>query len=138
MRITSDLSLDDSEISFSFIRSSGPGGQNVNKVSTAVVLRFDLKHSSLPEDVRERALTLLASRLTSHGVLIIKATSYRTQETNKADALKRLQGMLLRAAKAPKKRKKTKPSYSAKQKRLNEKKLHSRNKSLRQQKFDHD
>jgi ribosome-associated protein len=136
--ITAHLSIEDAEIKFEFIRSPGPGGQNVNKVATAVLLRFNIPESSLPLDVRERLLTQLASRLTLKGDLLIKATSFRTQERNKQDALNRLQTILARAAVPPKKRKKTKPTFSSKQRRLDEKKKASKNKSLRSNKnFDH-
>jgi ribosome-associated protein len=137
--ITAHLSIDDAEIKFEFIRSPGPGGQNVNKVATAVLLRFNIPESpSLPLDVRERLLKQLASRLTLKGDLLIKATSFRTQERNKTDALNRLQTILARAAIPPKKRKKTKPTFSSKQRRLDEKKKVSKNKSLRSNKnFDH-
>jgi ribosome-associated protein len=138
IRIAPHVTLEDAEVSFSFIRSSGPGGQNVNKVATAVVLRFDVRNSSLPEAIRERALQLLASRLTLQGVLIIKAGSYRTQERNKLDAVQRLQAMLQRAVKPPKKRRKTKPTFAAKQRRLDEKKQHSKTKALRRGKIDRD
>jgi ribosome-associated protein len=89
IKITPHLSLDESELKFEFIRSPGPGGQNVNKVATAVLLRFDVKNSSLPDDVRERLLILLQSRLTLKGELLIKASSHRTQERNKQDAIER-------------------------------------------------
>ncbi len=135
IKITPTISLDESGIKFTFIRSPGPGGQNVNKVATAVLLRFDVKNSSLPEDVRNRALVLLASRLTLQGELIIKASSHRTQERNKLDAIERLVVLLKRAAIPRKKRKKTKPTFSSTQKRLNEKKLHGKNKVLRRNKF---
>jgi ribosome-associated protein len=127
------ISLPDAEIKFSFIRSPGPGGQNVNKVATGVVLRFNVAQSpSLTDEVRARLLTILSSKITSQGELIIKATRYRTQERNKQDALERLQALLAEAAVKPKKRKKTKPTYSSTQRRLDGKKLHSKTKSLRQ------
>jgi ribosome-associated protein len=127
--------IPDAEIKFSFIRSPGPGGQNVNKVATGVVLRFNVIQSpSLTDDVRARLLTLLGSKITSQGELIIKATRHRTQERNKQDALERLQTLLAAAAIRPKKRKKTKPTYSSTQRRLDGKKLDSKTKSLRQSK----
>jgi ribosome-associated protein len=137
--ITAAISIPDSEIKFSFIRSPGPGGQNVNKVATGVVLRFNVAQSpALTDDVRTRLLTMLSSKLTSQGELIIKATSHRTQERNKQDALSRLQALLSQAAIKPKKRKKTKPSYSSTQRRLDGKKLDSKTKSLRQSKSKKD
>lgn len=130
--ITPNVRLDNSEIQFSFIRSPGPGGQNVNKVATAVLLRFNLAQStSLPEEMRSRLLIVLANRLTQSGEIIIKATRFRTQERNKQDALGRLQELLARAAIPPKKRKKTKPSYASKQRRLDTKKIHGKTKLLR-------
>ena len=132
IKITPTIRLDIAEIQFTFIRSPGPGGQNVNKVATAVLLRFNVAQSlSLPEEVRVRLLSVLANRLTQHGDIIIKASSFRTQERNKQDALKRLQELLGRAAIPPKKRKKTKPTYASKQRRLDTKKLHVKTKSLR-------
>jgi ribosome-associated protein len=134
--ITVAISIPDSEIKFSFIRSPGPGGQNVNKVATGVVLRFNVAQSpSLTDEVRARLLTLLGSKLTSQGELIIKATRHRTQERNKMDALERLQTLLSQAAIKPKKRKKTKPTSSSTQRRLDGKKLDSKTKSLRQSKL---
>ncbi len=121
-----------SELRFSFIRSPGPGGQNVNKVATAVLLRFNVLHSpSLPEPVRLRLISLLGSKLTTQGDLIIKATRYRTQERNKQDAIERLEALILRATKVPKKRKKTKPTLASKERRLAEKKSHGKTKALR-------
>lgn len=135
IKITSTILLDESEIKFSFIRSPGPGGQNVNKVATAVLLRFDVEKSSLPEAVRKRVMTLLSSRLTAQGEIIIKASSYRTQERNKLDAINRLIELLKRAAIPPKKRTKTRPTLASKQRRLTEKKLRGKNKVLRGNKF---
>ena len=133
------ISLNTAELKFNYIRSPGPGGQNVNKVATAVQLRFNVIHSpSLTEPVRTRLLTLLANKLTHQGELIIKATRYRTQERNKQDALERLYEVLQRAAIAPKKRKKTKPTFSSTQQRLQKKKLHSKNKALRRSKPKYD
>jgi len=132
IKITSTVSLDESELIFTFIRAAGPGGQNVNKVATAVQLRFNLLASpSLPPELRIRLSTLLASRLTRDGTLIIKANRFRTQERNKQDALLRLTETLQKAAIPIKKRKKTRPTYAAKQKRLEKKKLHGKTKALR-------
>jgi ribosome-associated protein len=131
LHITATLDLPLAEIAFSFIRSPGPGGQNVNKVATAVVLRFHIRHSSLPDDIKHRALTLAGSRATQEGEILIKASSYRTQERNKHDALRRLLSLLQQAAIPPKPRKKTKPTRGAIERRLESKKRHSRAKQLR-------
>lgn len=136
-KMTPKITLDESEIEFSFIRSSGPGGQNVNKVATAVQLRFNVIHStSLQEDVRSRLLSQAHNQISQRGDLIIKASRYRTQERNKQDALERLQAILQQAEKSPRKRKKTKPSRAATERRLTQKKLHSKNKSLRRENPD--
>lgn len=131
LHITSTLDLPLAEIEFSFIRSPGPGGQNVNKVATAVVLRFHVRRSSLPDDIKRRALALAGSRATQEGEIIIKASSYRTQERNKHDALHRLLNLLQQAAIPPKPRKKTKPTRGSVERRLDSKKRHSRAKQLR-------
>lgn len=131
--------VDAREITFSFIRSPGPGGQNVNKVASAVLLRFNVKHSpSLSESLRQRLLSLLEKNLTRSGDLLIKATRYRSQERNKQDALDRLQTLLNRASIIPKKRRKTKPTLASKERRLSTKKLHAKNKSLRGRKVHHE
>src|SRR5205823_1441000 len=117
--INCHLFLDDGEIEESFVRASGPGGQNVNKVSSAVQLRFDLSGSrSLPEDVRERLARLAGRRLTRDGVIVIIAQRYRTQERNRQDALDRLIALVRRAAVPPSARRLTKPSRAAKERRL--------------------
>ncbi len=132
IEITPSLSIDESELQYDFIRSSGPGGQNVNKVATAVQLRFDAAHSpSLPEEVKGRLAVIAGSRLTGEGELIIESRNNRTQDQNRADALMRLVDLLRQAANPPRPRKKTRPSVAAKARRLEEKRKHSEVKRLR-------
>ncbi len=129
--ISSGVSLKDEEIDINFIRAQGAGGQNVNKVSSAVHLRFDIKASSLPEFYKERLLGLSDSRITGEGVIIIKAQQFRTQEKNREDALSRLQQLIQQVTKVQKRRKPTRPSRSSKEKRLNSKTRRGKTKSLR-------
>jgi ribosome-associated protein len=130
--INTRLSLDPAEIQFSFIRSSGPGGQNVNKVATAVQLRFDARRSpSLPDAVASRLLRLAGKRATTGGEIVITAQRFRTQEANRKDATDRLVEMIAAAAVAPKKRVKTKPTRASKERRLESKKRNSATKQAR-------
>ena len=121
--ITPDILIPDQELHEAFIRASGPGGQNVNKVATAVQIRFDVRNSpSLPQDVRDRLLKIAANRISSEGVLIIEAKRFRTRERNREDARERLQALILRATVPPKRRKKTRPPASVDLNRLEKKK----------------
>jgi ribosome-associated protein len=133
IRISQNIVLDENEIQEEFVRASGPGGQNVNRVATAVQLRFDVVNSaSLPEDVRRRLLRLGGRRITRDGILIIDARRFRTQERNRKDALERLIGLVKKAAETPKPRLKTKPTSASKRKRLEAKRRRGRIKQQRQ------
>ncbi len=133
LEITPTFSIPEDEISIVFVRASGPGGQNVNKVSTAAQLRFDVKNSpSLEEDVKARLLTLAGTRATTEGVLLIEAKQYRTQEQNRADAVLRLSELLRKALIRPKVRRKTRPGVAASAARVFEKKRRGAIKKIRQ------
>jgi ribosome-associated protein len=139
IEITPSLFVDERELSFDYVRASGPGGQNVNKVATAVQLRFDVNASSLPEEVKERLRHLAGKRVTSEGILVIEAKQYRTQEQNREDAIARFTEIVRKATIKPKARKKTKPTAASKAKRLESKKQRSKVKQVRAQKhFDQD
>ncbi len=132
IKVTTTIFIDENELEEAFVRSPGPGGQNVNKVATAVQLRFDVRRSpSLPDDVRERLEKLVRSRLTEGGELIIEAHRYRTRERNRRDARERLIALIQRAAIPPPKRKRTGPTKAAKARRLEEKKHQSEKKKQR-------
>jgi ribosome-associated protein len=132
IRINDRISIDESELEESFVRSSGPGGQNVNKLSTAVQLRFDVRRSpSLPNDVAIRLMKLAGKRITKDGVLVIVAQRHRTQERNRADALERFTELVREAAIPPTPRRATKPPKAAKRERLEKKKQRSSIKSMR-------
>ena len=133
IRVTHTISIDDDEVDEQFVRASGPGGQNVNKLSSAVQLRFDVRHSpNLPGDVRARLERLAGRRLTREGVLIISAQRHRTQERNRQDARERLIELIRRAAIAPIPRRATRPTAGSRERRLQSKKHRSSIKGLRQ------
>jgi ribosome-associated protein len=131
IRITDTISIEERELDERFVRASGPGGQNVNKVSTAVELRFDVRASALPYDMKQRLIALAGSRMTGDDVLLIDSREHRTQAMNREAARARLVALLQHAAKRPKVRRATKPKRAAKEKRLESKRQRSEVKSLR-------
>lgn len=132
IHITPNIAIDESEIKEEFIRASGPGGQKVNKVATAVQLRFDVANSpSLPNDVRDRLIRLAGRRITEDGVLIIEARRLRTQQRNRQDAIDRLVELIRKAAKKPRVRRRTKPTLASKRRRLETKRCRGETKRTR-------
>jgi ribosome-associated protein len=131
IRVTDAIVIEDRELDERFVRASGPGGQNVNKVSTAVELRFDVGASSLPPDVKQRLMVLAGSRMTGDGVLLIDSREHRTQAMNREAARARLAALVEHASRRPKTRRPTKPKRAAKEKRLESKRQRSEVKSLR-------
>ncbi|MGE5413319.1 MAG: alternative ribosome rescue aminoacyl-tRNA hydrolase ArfB [Syntrophomonadaceae bacterium] len=131
LRVTPTIGIPEKELSERFVRASGPGGQNVNKVATAVELSFDVRASSLPEGVKARLASLAGKRMSAEGVLVIDGRAHRTQGQNRADARERLAELVRRAAVRPKRRRKTRPTEAARQRRLDEKTRRGRVKAER-------
>ena len=136
IRISRDIVLDEGDFEVSFVRASGPGGQNVNKLSTAAQLRFDARKLTIPEDAAIRLARIAGQRMTKDGVIVIHAQRFRTQERNRQDAIDRLTEMLGEAMIRPKPRRATKPTFGSKQRRLEGKKHRSDIKSKRGRGFD--
>ena len=132
LEINSDIAIKSSELHFDFVRSSGPGGQNVNKVASAVQLRFDIRNStSIPEEIKPKLIKMAGKRVTSEGILVLDARTSRSQSQNRAEALERLRTLILKALQKPKPRRKTKPTLASIEKRLRNKKARANVKRLR-------
>jgi ribosome-associated protein len=131
LRITPAIAIDDRHVSFAFVRASGPGGQNVNKVSNAVELRFDASASELPDDVKARLARLAGRRMNQDGVIVIDAQRFRSQERNREDALDRLIALIASAAEPPRRRVKTRPTAGSRERRLGSKRANSEIKNNR-------
>ncbi len=136
IEITPALQIDERELQIEFIRASGPGGQNVNKVATAVQLRFDMRAAPLPEDVKQRLIHLAGNRMTGEGTLVIEAKRFRTQEQNRQDAIERLKALIQRASVAPKIRRATSPTRASQERRLDSKRRRAKVKELRREAGD--
>lgn len=132
IQVTPSIHIDENELLFEHIRASGPGGQNVNKVATAVQLRFDINDSSLPAEIKQRMKKLAGKKMTSEGILILEAKRYRTQEQNREDAIRRFVTLVRKAAVKPKKRVKTIPTRASRERRLKSKKHRGAIKKARQ------
>ena len=135
IQITPSVQIEESELQFEYIRASGPGGQNVNKVATAVQLRFDVGNSSLPDYVKQRLTKLAGNKMTNEGVLLLEAKRYRTQEQNREDAIRRLTDLVRKLTLRPKRRIKTLPTKASRERRLKAKKQRGNIKRSRQDKF---
>ena len=134
MWVADNVTIDEKEIEFVFVRASGPGGQNVNKVATATQLRFNIRNASgLPQDVKQRVMRLAGNRVTRDGVLVIDARRFRTQERNRQDALDRLVALFRKAAVPPKRRRKTRPSAASRERRLEDKRRRGKAKETRRE-----
>ena len=132
LEINSDITIKTAEIRFDFVRSSGPGGQNVNKVASAAQLRFDIRNStSIPDEIKPRLIKLAGKRVSSEGILLIDARTSRSQSQNRTEALERLKSLILKALHKPKPRRKTKPTAASKEKRLRSNKIRGNLKRLR-------
>jgi ribosome-associated protein len=136
LRITPSISIDDNHLEISFVRASGPGGQNVNKLETAAQLRYDTRRAALPPDMEARLIALAGQRMTKDGVIVIHAQRYRTQERNRQDAIDRLVDLFRDAAVRPKPRRATRPTLGSKQRRLEGKKRRGDVKALRGSRFN--